>query len=114
MLMHRQMKDFSHDGAEKGMLAASLLTAEVFTPLSERVSKDNAIVTDGLANLKLLLTPYDFECYIESLLNVRQQDKTVWMVVDSEMQRSIMERNLMPSIQKAFGLLDVRILVSQA
>ena len=113
MLMHRQLKNFSNESAPSEVLVNSLLTAETFTPLSERLSKADALVSAGVTRLKALLKPNDFESYIESLLNICQQEATIWMIVDSEMQRSIMERNLMPAIQQAFGLSDVRILVSR-
>ena len=112
MLMHRPMTQRACDKPQPVEMFSPKLTAEPFTPLSTRLKAKNAKVQGSLERLKNLISMQDFDQYIESLLNVSVDGKTVWMITDSPMQRSIMERNLISSIKDAFETDDVRILAS--
>lgn len=112
MLMHRPMKQYACDGSRQVEVIPPKLTAEPFTPLSARLKSGNTEVVGALERLKVMLSAQEFDQYIESLLNVSIDGKTVWMITDSPMQRSIMERNLVASIKTAFRTENVRILAS--
>ena len=112
MLMHRPMKQYACDGSRRVEVIPAKLTAEPFTPLSARLKSGNTEVAGALERLKSMLSAQEFDQYIESLLNVSIDGKTVWMITDSSMQRSIMERNLITSIKTAFHAENVRILAS--
>ena len=112
MLMHRAIKQYACDGSRQVEVIPTQLKAEPFTPLTARLKSGNAEVAGALERLKAMLSAQEFDQYIESLLNVSMDGKTVWMITDSLMQRSIMERNLVASIKAAFRTESVRILAS--
>lgn len=114
MLMHRDLNAPGGEDNNPILVAAPFLKTETFTPLSQRLDPGQPVISEGLKRLKKLLSTADFERYIESLIALRLQEETVWLITDREMHRSLLERDFLPQLRAAFGVKGIRVLVSQA
>lgn len=83
---------------------------ETFSPLSQRVVKDNPDFEQKLFRLKELMGEKPFEDYIENLISLKKEGSTLWLITNREMTRSILERNHLSQIRSAFDVEGVRII----
>ncbi|HWQ61612.1 MAG TPA: DnaA N-terminal domain-containing protein [Negativicutes bacterium] len=113
MLMHRNMAYSICKAEEETVPASSTLKVEPFIPLSQRVAAGQNDLHAGLQKLRQSLPQAEFDKYIESLVALRLQGGTLWLVTDRAMHRSIIERSFLDPIRTAFGVHSVRVL-SQA
>lgn len=83
---------------------------EIFSPLSKRVVKENPGFEEKLFRLKEMIGEKLFEDYIESLISLKKEGNTMWLITNREMNRSILERNHLAQIRDAFEVESVRII----
>lgn len=111
MLMHRNMNPM--EGWDDGCTRPNSLKVEVFTPLSQRIAQSQYELVAGIEKLRQMMDVADFDRYIESLVALRQKEDSVWLITDREMHRSLLERDFVPHIKRAFSVSHVRV-ISQA
>lgn len=92
------------------MPAAASLQVEPFTPLSARVASGQPELVSGLKELQQGLGQEHFDRYIESLVSLRLQEGTLWLVTRRAMHRSLLERDFLPQLKQAFRAGGVRII----
>lgn len=83
---------------------------EAFSPLSERVVKETPEFEEKFIQLKKIMGEKPFEDYIESLISLKKEGNTLWLITNREMNRSILERNHLSQIRDAFEVEGVRII----
>lgn len=113
MLLHRAHLRAAEQEEPWNTMISPALRIEGFRPLSVRIRTGQAELCANLEKLKDLIGEADFDQYIESILSLRRHDRSLWVVTDHEMHRSLLERNFIRQIQQAFDVDSVRIM-SQA
>lgn len=89
------------------------LTREVFTSLSQRLTKEDPDLLPAFNALKASMDENEFEKYFESLVRIRQNRDLLLIITDKPMHRSIIEGRYMKKLAKCFNAKIVRVL-SQA
>ncbi len=85
------------------------VVTEPFTPLEERVAKDQPYMLEDLLKLKESIGQQDFDKYINTLQSIKRNDTTVMLVTDTPMNRTNIEAKFIPQIEKAFNVNFVRV-----
>lgn len=80
-----------------------------FTPLEERMSTEKPQLMPGLKQLKELLGEELFKKRISNVHNINLSGRAILIVVDSELQRTHLERECIPAIMQAFDVDNVRV-----
>ncbi|HWR06455.1 hypothetical protein [Sporomusa sp.] len=78
--------------------------------LSERIRNHDEAVITGLASLKQAMSSADFAEYIESLVDMRNHDGTLWLITSQAIHKTLLERNFLPQLRAAFTGLRIRII----
>lgn len=96
-------------GAEGDWCHNSHLSTEQLTPLEDRLAVQRPILCEGLGKLRQLLGANRYEKYIGTLPNLTRNGSMVLIVAHDVMQRSMIERECIPYIKKAFGVTRVQV-----
>jgi|GEM_PF-976529 hypothetical protein len=113
MLIHRTQGQFLKESGVPMMGVSANRYQMAFEPLSQRIAVEMPGLSSQLENLKGDVGVDDFEKYFESLLSLKKIQDTLWIVTDREFHRSLLLRNFLPQLKKAFTVEKVQIL-SQA
>ena len=87
----------------------SRVVTEPFSPLQERVAKENPDMLPALLKLKESIGQEDFDRYINTLQNIRRNATTVMLITDKELHRTNIEAKFIPQIEEAFAVNFVRV-----
>jgi chromosomal replication initiation ATPase DnaA len=86
--------------------------SEPFTPLTERVLKEDPLLLPALEQLQEVMGQESFEQYINTLAALRKSGDHLLMISRKEIYRSILMSRFLPAIKACFAVRFVRI-VSQ-
>lgn len=98
----------------EGWTGNPALTREVFTSLSQRLTKEAPDLLPAFNALKASMDVNEFEKYFESLVRIRQNRDLLLVITDKPMHRSIIEGRYMKKLAKCFNAKIVRVLTRQA
>lgn len=87
----------------------SRVITEPFSPLEERITKENPEMLPALLKLKELVGLEAFNKHINTLQNIRRNETTVMLITDKEIHRTNIEANYLPQIEEAFAVQFVRV-----
>ena len=87
------------------------LASVPFSPLESRMAKEKPGLSDGLEKLRSMLGEENFRKFISPLHNLTKNGNMLLVVAGDFQQRSLLERECIPSLKKAFGVSSVRIVV---
>lgn len=85
------------------------LFAQSTTPLEERISKEKPHLTTELKQLQELLGETKFKSYISPLHNINKSNQRLLILTGNERARTLIERECLAEIKKAFAVQSVRI-----
>lgn len=80
-----------------------------FSPLEQRIQAEQPELFDGLQKLKAEIGPEAFEKYFSTVQSLKRNETTVMLIVAHPMQRTSIEANYLPAIERAFDVQYVRI-----
>ncbi|MDR1701497.1 MAG: hypothetical protein LBR56_01825 [Sporomusaceae bacterium] len=109
MLMHHMKEEVGKDADLLFWQPGGGLSTEVFRPLSQRIGSELA---PGLENLQSIVSAGDFKNYIESIISLKVNNNSLWLIVDSPLHRSLLEHKFRAALKEAFQVEYVRV-VSQ-
>lgn len=89
------------------------LRGEVAKPFSNRLESRFGIVEVGLQRLRESLSEKDFQRHIEPLERITISGKKALLITRNEMQRTLLERDFIPQIAKAFEVDFVRVVAQR-
>ena len=87
------------------------LASVPFSPLESRIAKEKPGLVKGLGKLRSLLGEESFRKLISPLHNLTKKETMLLVVAGNFLQKSLLERECIPSIKEAFGVSSVRIVV---
>lgn len=87
----------------------SRVITEPFSPLEERIAKENPEMLPALLKLKELIGLESFNRHINTLQNIRRNATTVMLITDKEIHRTNIEANYLQQIEEAFAVEFVRV-----
>jgi hypothetical protein len=87
------------------------LASVPFSPLESRIAKEKPGLSQGLEKLRSLLGEDNFRKFISPLHNLTQNGNMLLVIAGDFLQRSLLERECIPSLKEAFGVSKVRIVV---
>ena len=87
------------------------LASVPFSPLETRIAKEKPGLSDGMEKLRSLLGEEGFKKLISPLHNLTRNGSLLLVVAGDFLQRSLLERECIPSLKEAFGVSKVRIVV---
>ena len=86
------------------------LRMEEFSPLTERLEKENPELAVQLAVLRNNVCAADFDKYIQELVSLKKVGNTLFLLTQHGMQRSLINHMFIPMFKEAFAVTDVRVL----
>ncbi len=89
--------------------ARARVVTEQFTPLEERIAKEQPHMLESLLKLKESMGVEEFDKYINCLQSLRRNETTVMLVTDKQVHRTNIEAKYIPHIEKAFNVNFVRV-----
>ncbi len=93
----------------RGYVKNPYLSKTVAKPLSERLESRAGAVEVGLNRLRDVIDQSVFSKYIDSLERITVSGKRALLIAPTELHRTLIERELIPSIREAFGVDVVRV-----
>jgi hypothetical protein len=112
MLMYRD-KHVGEQREEVSVMVSQGLYVDQFLPLSERLPAGQQELRIGLNKLASMIGEAEFDQYIETLVSLRRQGDSLFVVTDREFHRSLLVRNFLTQMKQAFGVEHLQV-VSQA
>ena len=80
-----------------------------FTPLLDRVEKEQPELLGGLIKVFEKMKAEDFQQYINSLLSIKKHQKEMLLITRNPRHKSIIERDYLRVLQEAFEVDKIRI-----
>ena len=87
------------------------LSAVPITPLEERMAEKKSPLLEGLRKLRSLLGDSVFDKHISPLHNLTSHEGKLLIVAGNFHEKSLLERDYIPSLKEAFGVSFVRVVV---
>lgn len=108
--MKRKTLVTTEEGKEIEIEYPEVLKVVEFTPLLDRVEKEQPELLAGLIGLYEKLGMENFANYINNLLSIKKHQQEMLIVTRHAWQRSIIEREFLKEIQECFSVTRVRII----
>ena len=112
--MRYVMKEFQQVGVGSTshlMSKNDKLSVEEFRPLEDRMA-GRPVIAAGLANLKLEIGAEAFDRFINPLSNINKGEDSLLVMANTEQQRTMLMRDYLPALSKAFGVAHVQVVGS--
>lgn len=87
------------------------VTVDAFSPLHVRLAAEKPILFECLQKLREEIGEEAYQNYFSTLKTINRSGKKLLIVGDNLFQRSMIERDYIPAIKKAFEVTFVRITV---
>ena len=87
------------------------LSSAPFSPLESRIKEEKPGLSEGISKLRALLGEEKFNKFISPLHNLTKNKNMLLIVAGNYLERSLLEREYIPSLKEAFGVSSVRIVV---
>ncbi len=98
------------EGEENFALARDARVVTVpFSPLEVRMKTEKPYVFEKLQILKELIGEEKFKRLVSRIHNINYADTRMLIVAESELHRTNISREIMPELEKAFGVTNIRI-----
>lgn len=81
-----------------------------FTPLLDRVEKEQPELLEGLINLYEKIGVEYFSNYINNLISIKKHQHEMLIITKNPRHKSIIERDFLQQIQESFSVTNVRII----
>lgn len=110
MIMHSVASPAASQEENLIIPISASLSIEPFIALTKRIKIHDKAVSAGLECLQESMVPTDFARYIESLVDMRTCNGTLWLLTDQAMHKTLLERNFMLQLRNAFTGFRIRII----
>ena len=87
------------------------LSSTPFSPLENRIKEEKPGLSEGMSKLRALLGEEKFSKFISPIDNLTKNKNMLLIVAGNYLERSLLERECVPSLKEAFGVSSVRIVV---
>ncbi len=106
-----RMIETNDEGKEVFIEYPDSLIIENFTPLMERIKANKPKLVEPLKKLKEEIGDENFDRYINTLLDIKKFERQMMITIDSNINRTMIIKMFMESIEKCFEVDSVRIVV---